>query len=71
MASLKAQELNKLRSHPTYLGEYQAPVDSLTNKPLPGLVPVKNKKPIMSRTGVVYQRLPAGNLIRMTKKGKK
>lgn len=66
MASQKSLTLSSLKPRTSYLGEYISKTDQAGKHV--GWVPVLDGKPIVSRTGVIYKRLPSGSIVRISKK---
>lgn len=66
MPSQKSLELSAIKPRTSYLGEYISKTDQAGRHI--GWVPVRDGKPIVSRTGAVYKRLPSGSLVRISKK---
>jgi len=58
-----AKQRHDLKVRPTYLGEYTTNFNK--ERQAMETVPVMNNKPITSRSGTVYQRTTAGNLVKI------
>ena len=66
MASQIALTLSSLKPRTSYLGEYVSKTDQAGKHIV--WVPARDGKPIVSRTGAVYKRLPSGSIVRISKK---